>query len=254
MKGKKKYAEKFVGATPTQYEEFEDRHKKVIRLFSDYKFNRILDVGCGDGNFSVLLKQACGANEVCGIEVSEKGVESARRNGVKAFQADMDEEDFPFEDEYFDAVFAGEIIEHLFDPDHFLDEVYRVLRKEAGILILSTPNLASIHNRIALLLGFQPFPTGVSARVNIGRIYEPDSGAQSLDHIRVLTLRSLKELLKIHSFKIIKVKGSTAMLPKNMKLSSFIRSIDQFFTLFPSLSYRAIVVAQSRNKNENSTL
>ncbi|MEM2293782.1 MAG: class I SAM-dependent methyltransferase [Nitrososphaerota archaeon] len=154
MKAKKKYSE-----------QLEDRHRKVLEIFSKYRFERILDVGCGDGNFSMLIGEACKAKEVYGIEVSERGVEMARKNGVKCFQLDVDLEDFPFEDNFFDAVFAGELIEHLFDPDHFLDEVYRVLRPE-GIFVLSTPNLASIHNRIALLFGYQPFPTGISARMN----------------------------------------------------------------------------------------
>ena len=197
---KKKYADRFVGKTPREYGELEDRHRKVLEIFSKYEFERILDVGCGDGNFSMLIGEACKAKEVYGIEISEKGVEMARKNGVKCYRLDVDEEDFPFEENFFDAVTALELIEHLFDPDHFLEEVYRVL-KPKGIFVLSTPNLASIHNRVALLFGYQPFPIGVSIRLNIGRAYEPDSEhAQSLDHIRVFTLRSLKELLKIQNF------------------------------------------------------
>ncbi len=150
----------------------------------------------------------------------------------------------PFENNYFDAIFAGEIIEHLFDPDHFLAEVSRILKKE-GIFVLSTPNLAAIHNRIGLLFGFQPFPIGVSARMNIGRVYEPDSEhAQSLDHIRVLTLRSLKELLKIHKFEILDVKGSCAMLPENMKFKQLLKPIDKIFAKFPSLSYRSVIACR----------
>ena len=96
--------------------------------------------------------------------------------------------------------------------------------KPEGIFVLSTPNLASIHNRIALLFGYQPFPMGGSARMNIGRVYEPDSEhAQSLDHVRVLTLRSLRELLKIHKFEILEVKGSCAMLPEDMRFRSYLR-------------------------------
>lgn len=257
MKSKKKYAEKYAGITPNDGRELEDRHKKVLEIFSkqtfkkslienaaQHKFERILDIGCGDGNFSVLLKEASGAKEVYGIEISEKGVESAKSNGVKAYQLDIDEDDFPFEDNYFDTIFAGEVIEHLFDPDHFLDEIYRTLREE-GLLVLSTPNLASIHNRIALLFGFQPFPMGVSARYNMGRVYEPNGeSAQSLDHIRVLTLRSLKALLKMHRFTITSVKGSCAMLPGNMKFLRLFEAVDKVFTVLPGLSYRTIVVSK----------
>jgi len=238
---KKKYAEKFGGTTPKEYEQFEDRYKKVLEYFSKCRFERILDVGCGDGNFSVLLKRACGAKEVYGVEISRKGVESARKNGVKAFQLDIDGEDLPFEENYFDAVFAGEVIEHLFDTDHFLDEVHRVLKPE-GIFVLSTPNLASIHNRIALLLGYQPFPMGISPKTNIGRIYEPESN-QSLDHIRLFTLHSLRKLLKIHNFEILNVKGSCAVLPKTMKFLTLARMIDKFLTIFPTLSYRVVISA-----------
>ncbi len=129
MKIKEKYADKFVGGTPKRYAELGDMHKRVLGIFSKYKFDRVLDVGCGDGNFSILLKDASNAKEVYGIEISEKGVESAKRNGVKALQLDIDEDDFPFEDDYFDAIFAGEVIEHLWDPDHLFDELYRTLRR-----------------------------------------------------------------------------------------------------------------------------
>ena len=130
MRLKQKYAEKFVGRTPKDYGELEDRHRKVLEIFSGYEFKRILDVGCGDGNFSILIGKACKAEEVYGIEISKEGVEMARKNGVKCFQLDVDEEDFPFEDNFFDAVTALELIEHLFDPDRFLEEVYRVLKPE----------------------------------------------------------------------------------------------------------------------------
>ena len=241
---KKKYAEKFVGLTPKSYEELSDRHRKVLEILSRYRFERILDVGCGDGNFTALVGKACGAKEVYGVDISEKGVEMAKKKGIKAFKVDVDEERLPFDDTYFDVVTALEVIEHLFDPDHFLEEVYRVL-KPNGVFVLSTPNLAAIYNRIALLFGYQPFPMGVSARMNIGRIYEPDSD-QSLDHIRVLTLHSLRKLLELHNFKIVEVKGSCAQLPENMRFKLIIKTVDKFFTLFPSLSYRVVIVCQKK--------
>ena len=185
MKAKKKFAERFVGITPKDFGELEDRQRKVLEIFSSYQFERILDVGCGDGNFTMMIARACKAREVYGIEISEKGVEMARKNGIKCYQLDVDEEDFPFEDNYFNALTALELIEHLYDPDHFLDEVYRILKPD-GLFILSTPNLASIHNRIALLFGYQPYPMRVSLKHAVGHFIHPGWGAY--EHIRVMTL------------------------------------------------------------------
>jgi SAM-dependent methyltransferase len=234
-------AEVFMGKTPNKDGLLDDRHRKVIKIFGKYKFDKILDVGCGDGNFSIMVKEACQASKVYGIEATEKGVELAQENGVVASRLDIDSDVFPFEEGSFDAVFAGEIIEHLFDPDHFLDEIYRVLRP-GGILVLTTPNLASIHNRIALIFGYQPFPMGISSRFNEGRMYEPESEqAQSLDHIRVLTLRSLKKLMNIHNIQIIEITGSCASLPKTMRFRRTFELLDRAFTISPGLSYRVIV-------------
>lgn len=217
---KSNFADSFVGLTSKEINMLGDRHKRVVEVFSKYNFERILDIGCGDGNFSILLKKICGAKEVYGIEISEKGVQMAKKNGVKAFKLDVDREDFPFEDNYFDAIYAGGIIEHLFDPDHFLDEVYRVL-KPNGIFILDTPNLASLYNRVALLLGYLPFDMQVSLKYSLGHLYESmyqarENGyVRASDHIRFFTLKSLVMLLKKHDFSILKIYGSSDLTSIN---------------------------------------
>lgn len=56
-----------------------------------------------------------------------------------------------------------------FDPDHMLDELYRVL-KPKGICILITPNLAAWFNRFALPLGYQPGGLDASLRYYVGKL------------------------------------------------------------------------------------
>ncbi len=207
-------------------EKLEDRLKIVLEVFSRYEFERILDVGCGNGNFTVLIGKACKAKEIYGLDISEKYIEMARKIGIKVFRLDVDSEDFPFKDNYFDAVFAGEIIEHLYDPDHLLDEVYRVLKKD-GILILTTPNLACWQNRISLLLGFQPYATTVSLRYRVGHIFGdsdvlPREIIQSRRHISVFTLKALIRLLRRHNFSILDIKNCPIELFSDyMKFSFF---------------------------------
>jgi methionine biosynthesis protein MetW len=243
VKAKSKHTDRFVGIIPRKADELKDRYRKVLKIFSRYKFDRILDVGCGDGNFSVLLKEACKAKEVYGIEISEKDVESARKNGVKAYQLDIDEGDFPFEDNYFDAIFAGEVIEHLYDTDHFLDEIYRVL-KENGVFVLTTPNLASWQNRISLLLGYQPYATSPSLRYRIGHLFGdsdllPEEIIQSRRHISVFS---------IHQLDILKVEGSSiAIPPKYMKFHPLHIKLnlmmDKLLSRIPSLAPDIIIVS-----------
>jgi SAM-dependent methyltransferase len=185
-------------------------------------------------------------------------VRLAYEKGIKSFQINLDEQKLPFKECYFDVIFAGYVIEHLFDPDQFLDEVWRVL-KHGGLFVLATPNLASFYNRIALLLGFQPFSTAVSLRYNIGHMIKFSLAPSYSDHIRVFTFRSLIELLKIHKFKIIKIigskipSGSKPKMPDYVKLKFFIECLDSIIARFPPLSYAVIIVcSKTRNKIEKN--
>ena len=229
-----------------------DRLKKVIRLFSAYSFGRILDIGCGDGEFSMTLKRSCGATEVYGLEAFSERVALARAKGVRVFDVDFNKDPFPFEDGFFDATFAGEVLEHVVDPTAFIAEIHRTL-KTRGILVLTTPNLAAIHNRVALLLGYQPFPTwgagkltGGDAWEEVVRPYKVGFADRDLGHIRVLTLRSLLRLLRDGAFDVLRVEGASAGVSRNTKLLKLMSGMDRFFSHFPSLSYRTIVVCSKR--------
>ena len=216
-------------------EVLDTRLRQVLKVFSAYKFERILDVGCGDGYFTKLLGEVSEAKETYGIEISSEGIESSVKNGVKAVQIDLQEDNFPFEDNYFDAIFCGEIIEHIFNPDYFLQEVYRAL-KTGGLCVLTTGNLASWHNRLALLLGFEPYGRQLSTRYNVGKfpISGRFEGSEQSDHIKVFTLRGLKELLKIYNFKINRIMGSPPT--DQHKILFPLNLVERILSLIPSLS------------------
>lgn len=115
----------------------------------------LLDVGCGDGR---LGKRLAGLGyRVCGLDAAAENVELARTAGVDAIQGDASAA-LPFESERFDVVYAGEIIEHLFDTRAFVAELARVTRP-GGSVIVTTPNLAHLPDRFRLLLGGTPSQT-----------------------------------------------------------------------------------------------
>jgi len=210
----------------------EPRFQRVLKLACQIKGERFLDIGCGDGSFTLLLKNAIEAKEVFGLEIAPEAVALAQEKGIKAFRVDIDEAGLPFEDCYFDVIYCGEIIEHLFDPE--------------GICILTTPNLAGWPNRIALLLGFQPFPMAVSRKCEgVGKLLIRGNEGQ-WGHINVFTLKALKELVKLHSFRIEKITGCPVTLNTQAKLSLLIKATDQLTAKFPSLSTRIIMVIRKQ--------
>lgn len=219
-------------------DESNQRAKKVAKIFSEYKFNKILDIGCSDCSFSVILKNVSNADEVYGIDVYENAVKCGLERGVKVIQVDIDKDNFPFEDNFFDAVYCGEVIEHLFDPDHLLDEIHRISKRDA-LCVITTPNLASLFNRIALSFGYQPYFTEVSLKYKLGHFLY--SSKHIAGHIRNFTYRSFLQLVQMHSFNIEKTLGyQIEDLPFPVNI------LDAFVSRFPSLSLGCIVVAKCK--------
>lgn len=223
----------------------EPRFRKVLEIAAKLGGERLLDIGCGDGSFTILLKEALKAKEVVGIEIAPEAIAALEKRSIKAYQLDIDEQPFPFGNDYFDVVYCGEIIEHLFNPDHLLQEVHRVLKPD-GSCIITTPNLAGWPNRLALLLGYQPFATAVSPEhEGAGKlIMKGDEGQWG--HIRVFTTRALKELVRIHRFKIISLRGCpvTAKSSPSKILPGLIKAVDNIMAASPSLASRIIMVVE----------
>lgn len=151
--------------------EMSDKYNFFLNVIRKYSHKRFLDVGCGDGSFSVGVKESLNIPEVYGIDIAEEAIEIANRKGIKGVALDIDFEDFPFDNNFFDIIFCGELIEHLYNPDHLLEELYRVLSPN-GVLLLTTPNMASWFNRISLLLGFQPIFTDISLKYSYGHLWK----------------------------------------------------------------------------------
>jgi SAM-dependent methyltransferase len=73
---------------------------------------------------------------------------------IDLFDAEKDR--YPYPDAYFTTVLCCELIEHLTeDPMHLMSEINRIV-KPGGHLVLTTPNIASLHGIAAVLEGFHP--------------------------------------------------------------------------------------------------
>ncbi len=222
----------------------EERFRRVVKIFSALKGDRLLDMGCGDGTATVALKRAIGASEAVGVDIDPAAVAAASRKGIEAFQGDISSIRLPYEDACFDAVYCGEVIEHLFDPDHLLEEIHRVL-KPKGVCVMTTPNLAGWPSRLALLMGYQPYPMEVSLRhEGTGKLLLKRSEGQR-DHIRLFTKRAFCELLRKHSFVIKHLQGCPVTVGNPPRVvGGFITMVDKAMSRFPSLATRIIAVIE----------
>jgi 2-polyprenyl-3-methyl-5-hydroxy-6-metoxy-1,4-benzoquinol methylase len=96
---------------------------------------RLLDIGCGNGSF---LEFARGAGwQVVGIEPDPKAVEAARSRKLDVRQGSV--EVFSAEQEQFDGITLGHVVEHVHDPGTVLRACHRLL-KPRGWIWLETPN------------------------------------------------------------------------------------------------------------------
>jgi len=91
---------------------------------------RILDVGCGIGDF-----MAYRANTT-GLDINPHNVEYCRIRGLEAFLIENDR--YPFDNNSFDGAVMDNVLEHLADPTPTLSEIHRVL-KPHGTLIAGVP-------------------------------------------------------------------------------------------------------------------
>lgn len=113
---------------------------------------KVLDIGCRDG---ALTSEYCAGNDVVGVDIDSKALEKTASYGVRTMQFNLTDV-WPLDDEAFDRVVAGEVLEHLYFPELVLKEVKRVLRP-GGLFIGSVPNAFNLKNRFRLFLGQKRF-------------------------------------------------------------------------------------------------
>ena len=171
----------------------EDYKKAVLSFIEEDKEALILDLGCGDyQRLTKKIREKIGTRHVPhGIDINIGGASK----DMMTSRGDLNEP-FPIGDLRFDVIIASQIIEHLWNIDGFLREIKKYL-KPTGYAVISTPNLASLHNRIFLALGKQP-PV-----LQDGDMY-PEK--EKPGHLRALTANELLKLLRFHGFKIESIK------------------------------------------------
>ena len=147
---------------------------------------RVLDVGCGEGAFSAAMADA-GAKPIA-VDVADEPLRRLRSRFPQLTDVRRANpgEPLPLDDEEADAVWAGEVVEHVVDVGAFCTELRRVL-KPAGPLILTTPD----------------HPRGLLARFALSPKRFEEHFDPYADHVRFFTPRSLIRVLNDAGFETV---------------------------------------------------
>lgn len=159
-------------------EEENDAHSCLLRMVGFNK--RVLEAGCASGHVSEALhKQGC---TVIGVEIDAEVVLPAKQWVERVVIGNFDDGELwkELEDEMFDAVLFGDVLEHLKTPLETLLESLKHLLP-SGAIVISVPNIAHADVKIALLNGTFPYA---------------DSGLLDRTHIHFFTKESLLELIR----------------------------------------------------------
>ena len=161
----------------------------------------VMDLGCDKGFIATALKK-----KGCYVE----GVDMVIPENVQFFDRfypmDLNTVEKLGSLERFDTILILDVIEHLMNPESFLDHIRSMSGRKFPDIIITTPNIAFISIRIGLL--FSSF--------NYGK-----QGILDMTHKRLFTFRSLRRLLRQSGYIIKETQGIPAPFPKALGINRF---------------------------------
>lgn len=155
---------------------------------------RVLDIGCGQG----LVAGEMAKKASCVVGIDQYAPEAALPN-VRFEQWNLEAGEIPVEVSQFDQIFLLDVIEHLKEPEVFMEQLRAAAVHKRPEIIITTANIAFFVTRLMLLLG----------HFNYGR-----KGILDRTHTRLFTFNSLRELLEQTGYEILDTRGIPAPFPK----------------------------------------
>lgn len=122
-------------------------HRYEMKVFLPDSYSRVLEIGCGEGNFKENLAPGV---EYWGVEPDPSSAEEALQKGtiLCGFYFDI-EENLP--NNYFDLIICNDVIEHIEDTEKLLESIHLKMR-DGGSLVASIPNVRYVWNLKELLV------------------------------------------------------------------------------------------------------
>ena len=158
--------------------------------------SKVVDLGAGPGGVArELVKRGC---DTAVVDQFDLGTDFRGLPRTKVFVQNLDEP-LSFDVKPYEYLLCLDSIEHLRDPERFLERLRSQFDYSKKTLVLTTPNVAFVVQRLMLLAG----------QFNYGK-----SGILDRTHTRLFTFRGVTQLLVDEGFRIQEIKGVPAPFPK----------------------------------------
>lgn len=171
------------------------RNRQTMLDFIPQTVSRVLEIGCGVGNFASLLKER-NKVEVWGVELNKDAAKEAERKLDKVIVANFENDVIDIPKNFFDCIVFNDVLEHLINPWNVLTISKMYLSKE-GYIVASIPNVRYFMN-IKRLLKHKEWN------------YEND-GVLDNTHLRFFTIKSIIAMFQNAGFEIVKIEGINSM-------------------------------------------
>lgn len=211
----------------------------IIKLFDPNDRQRninVLDIGCACGATLLEIKNQYPLSNLYGIEKNESAAQIAS-NFAEVLVGNV-EEQWNYQDNYFDYIILGDVLQQVIDPQSVLVKIKSSL-KNNGTIIVSIPNASHYANIYNLLKD----EWSLQGNSSVGQ-----------NNLHLFTKRNITELLDPH-FENIRVHSTQTVLGVNEE--AFVKRLDNVLNLNLSESYKIqtyIIVANKQDLLEYNNI
>jgi len=167
---------------------------------------RTLEIGCGCGLFSELVKKELDA-ECWGVEIEEKSAKIAAEKLHRVVRSDAGDSLTTLPDNYFDCIILNDVLEHLQDPFTLLESIKSKVTSD-GVVVLSIPNVRFWNNLRAFAWR--------------GEWDYKEAGILDSTHLRFFTHKSLLKMFQRLGYEVLKIEGLNPTRNKKYRVQNFL--------------------------------
>lgn len=186
---------------------YSNERREVLNLIPHMPRN-VLELGCGEGNFSLLLKQKYSCHTV-GIDLCVDAIAKARDKMDDVYASSIEEFDFSTLG-MFDLVIANDLLEHLKDPWSIVATIKEHLHDD-GYFVASIPNVQ--HHK-------------VFTQLLKGNWQYKEAGILDRTHLRFFTKKTMIDLFKNAGYTIESI---TPINVDHVKKRNILQALFKFF-------------------------